>query len=375
MEVAMDQIKIGRFIAELRKNKNMTQHELADILGVTNRTVSRWENGNYMPDLSLITPISETLDVSVSELLKGEHDTNNAIQHEDVLIQTLDYATKKIKEKTKIMSIVLLALGSYLIWTSVSPWMIGIGIGFLFTGFISFSKTNQKPAPIILFLTTIFIFLFAIDYYNSKNKITPPKLALQTHSHNAMLYQTPFYNYFIINPNTHNKYSIFDQKKTYSLSNVPVLPFNYDNSNIANLLKYEHNYIGNNTNTINLLNNLPLSEYGFVIEIDSNNFGVKVNYAVTDWYINHDHYIEKSLLYNTASFFSLIKNAEYITFSFSGNSFSVTRNNFETHYPNNLEIITNNHINVDAFNKFVTEKLDDSNFVEATFKQIFHLNS
>ena len=69
MEVAMDQIKIGRFIAELRKNKNMTQSELADILGVTNRTVSRWENGNYMPDLSLITLISETLDGSVSELL------------------------------------------------------------------------------------------------------------------------------------------------------------------------------------------------------------------------------------------------------------------------------------------------------------------
>ena len=54
----MDTLKIGKFIAKKRKEKNMTQEELARILGVTNKTVSRWENGNYMPDLSLLKPLS-----------------------------------------------------------------------------------------------------------------------------------------------------------------------------------------------------------------------------------------------------------------------------------------------------------------------------
>ena len=55
----MDNSKTGLFIREMRKEKNMTQEDLARILGVTNKTISRWENGNYMPDLSLLKPLSE----------------------------------------------------------------------------------------------------------------------------------------------------------------------------------------------------------------------------------------------------------------------------------------------------------------------------
>ena len=68
----MDTLKIGKFIALKRKEKNMTQEELARILGVTNKTVSRWENGNYMPDLSLLKPLSEELGITLNELLSGE---------------------------------------------------------------------------------------------------------------------------------------------------------------------------------------------------------------------------------------------------------------------------------------------------------------
>ena len=70
----MDTLKIGKFIARMRNEKKMTQEELAKILGVTNKTVSRWENGNYMPDLSLLKPLSEVLGVSLNELLSGEKD-------------------------------------------------------------------------------------------------------------------------------------------------------------------------------------------------------------------------------------------------------------------------------------------------------------
>ena len=69
----MDVKKIGRFIAENRKAKNLTQKELAEKLGVSDKTVSRWENGNYMPDLSLLQPLSEELGISLNELLSGEH--------------------------------------------------------------------------------------------------------------------------------------------------------------------------------------------------------------------------------------------------------------------------------------------------------------
>ena len=60
----MDQAKIGKFIGELRKEKKLKQAELAEKLGVTSKTVSRWETGKYMPDLSLFTDISQILGVT-----------------------------------------------------------------------------------------------------------------------------------------------------------------------------------------------------------------------------------------------------------------------------------------------------------------------
>lgn len=68
----MDQAKIGKFIGELRKEKDLKQSELAEKLGVTSKTVSRWETGKYMPDLSLFTDISQILGVTINELLQGE---------------------------------------------------------------------------------------------------------------------------------------------------------------------------------------------------------------------------------------------------------------------------------------------------------------
>lgn len=68
----MNQEKIGEFIAELRKEKKMTQAELGEKLGVTNKTISRWENGNYMPDISLMQSLCEELGISINEFLSGE---------------------------------------------------------------------------------------------------------------------------------------------------------------------------------------------------------------------------------------------------------------------------------------------------------------
>ena len=72
----MNQEKIGKFIAELRKEKNMTQQELADKLGVTDRAVSHWENGRRLPDYSLLKDLCDILSISINELFSGEKISN-----------------------------------------------------------------------------------------------------------------------------------------------------------------------------------------------------------------------------------------------------------------------------------------------------------
>ncbi len=68
----MNQVKIGRFIAKLRKQQNLTQREFAETLGISNKTVSKWECGNGMPELSLMMPICEILKINLNELFSGE---------------------------------------------------------------------------------------------------------------------------------------------------------------------------------------------------------------------------------------------------------------------------------------------------------------
>ena len=76
----MDQQKIGLFIANQRKTKNLTQAQLGERLGVTNKTVSRWERGNYLPDVSLMVPLCNELDISINELLSGEQLSDDAFR-------------------------------------------------------------------------------------------------------------------------------------------------------------------------------------------------------------------------------------------------------------------------------------------------------
>lgn len=68
----MDQITTGKFIAEERKRKGYTQKQLAEILGISDKTISKWERGNGFPEVSLLLPLCEELDVTVNELLTGE---------------------------------------------------------------------------------------------------------------------------------------------------------------------------------------------------------------------------------------------------------------------------------------------------------------
>lgn len=85
----MNQENIGHFIAELRKEKNMTQQELADKLCVTDRAVSHWENGRRLPDISLLKMLSETLEVSITEILNGHRMSIKELENQKELIDKL----------------------------------------------------------------------------------------------------------------------------------------------------------------------------------------------------------------------------------------------------------------------------------------------
>lgn len=115
----MDQKKIGSFLKELRKEKNLTQEQVADKLGVSGRTISRWETGAYMPDISLIVDIAEMYDVDVRDIIDGERkDINMNSEVKDVAVKMADYSsmqTENMKKWIKTMSIALLIVSVFLV--------------------------------------------------------------------------------------------------------------------------------------------------------------------------------------------------------------------------------------------------------------------
>lgn len=99
----MDQIKIGRFLKDLRKGNNLTQEQLAERLNVSARTVSRWETGNNLPDLSILVEIADFYDVDIREIINGERKSEKMNDElKDTLKQVAEYGEeekKKLKKK------------------------------------------------------------------------------------------------------------------------------------------------------------------------------------------------------------------------------------------------------------------------------------
>ena len=106
----MDQIKTGAFLKELRREKGITQEQLAEELGVSGRTISRWETGNNMPDISLLVEIAEYFDVSIPEIIKGERESEDMKEEVKEVAETMsDYATtekENIYKEMRVQSII-----------------------------------------------------------------------------------------------------------------------------------------------------------------------------------------------------------------------------------------------------------------------------
>ena len=120
----MDQIKIGKFIAEERKAKKYTQRELADKLSISDKTISKWERGNGFPEVSLLLPLCNELEITVNELLSGER------------LQEMDYKKKAEENMVNLVKeaqeskkkIIMSAMVAFLVIVAAIPLFVVAGM-------------------------------------------------------------------------------------------------------------------------------------------------------------------------------------------------------------------------------------------------------
>lgn len=97
----MDNRKMGRFIAELRKEKDLTQKELAEQLHITDKAVSKWERGLSCPDIALLSNLAQILDITVDELLNAEKNSGKDVLQEKKLEAVVDFANRSLESRVK----------------------------------------------------------------------------------------------------------------------------------------------------------------------------------------------------------------------------------------------------------------------------------
>lgn len=105
----MDQVKTGQFIKTIRKEKNLTQREVAERLNISEKTVSKWETGNGLPEVSLMLPLCELLGISVNELLSGER-LDEKQYYNKAEGNIMDLLKEKAEAKKKIIMEVIIVL-------------------------------------------------------------------------------------------------------------------------------------------------------------------------------------------------------------------------------------------------------------------------
>ena len=188
----MDQIKVGAFLKHLRKEKGITQEKLSEELGVSGRTISRWETGKNMPDISLLVEIAEFFDVSIHEIIKGERKSEDMKEEEKEVAETMsDYAKAEKEQLVKsirnmsiigfIALVVYMVLGETGVYNSNSLFRYAYGISealiyvtvLMFplytTGLLSkirISRSNYKfksiPWPVMKVIAFIAAFAVAV---------------------------------------------------------------------------------------------------------------------------------------------------------------------------------------------------------------------
>ncbi len=156
----MDLIKTGKFLQELRKEHGFTQEQLAEQMGISRRTVSRWETGNNMPDLDILIELSDLYAVDLREILNGERKSERMNQElKETVLQVADYSNE---EKARLLRrmhwlfiaglvgfaaflvITLLGLDSTSPYEGISSFGLGIAFGMIILGVVFTGRSAAK---------------------------------------------------------------------------------------------------------------------------------------------------------------------------------------------------------------------------------------
>lgn len=152
----MDQQKIGRFLKDLRKEKNLTQEQLAEQFQISRRTVSRWETGSNLPDLDILIEMTDYYDVDLRELLDGERKSEKMNKElEETVLKVADYSNEEKQKLTKRMhwlfigGFIAAVIYMVLVFTDHSDnflggMCLGITFGMMIVGVIMTSKYAAK---------------------------------------------------------------------------------------------------------------------------------------------------------------------------------------------------------------------------------------
>ncbi len=156
----MNQEKIGMFLKSLRKEKGLTQEQFAEVFNVSNRTVSRWENGNNMPDLDVLIDISDYYEVELREILDGERKSENMNKDlEETVLKAVDYSSNEADGYIKKVHWLLLV--GIIFWfvsqiinhtelievnviRNISEFAEGASCGLIICGLIATSRYERK---------------------------------------------------------------------------------------------------------------------------------------------------------------------------------------------------------------------------------------
>ena len=231
----MNQEKIGRFIANCRKQRKMTQSELGEKLGVTEKSVSNWENGRNMPDLSLFKPLCNALNITWTDLLMGEKVTEKEYREklEENIINTIDYTNKKLENRNNFIGFILITFGILIsvsaiaIFPSESSWgsiysVFGAIVSLI--GVSRFTKRLTHPKRLLCNFSYFLIFivlLITIDYIGVVNIHQAPRFSLvKVSGENIVYYDTPFYDVVRCNVDKDNETFKVIKNQKYDKENI-----------------------------------------------------------------------------------------------------------------------------------------------------------
>ena len=145
----MDQVKIGKFISECRKEKKLTQAVLAEKLGITDRAVSKWETGKSLPDSSIMIELCDLLSINVNELLKGERISMD--EKENVSEELILNLKKQNEDKTRLLLKLEVYMGVLVVLICFSQMFIGYFL----------TETNRTVATTLILINFVAICIFA----------------------------------------------------------------------------------------------------------------------------------------------------------------------------------------------------------------------